>query len=53
MHLQLPDRRPLLLVKFIFVQIVVSLVLVGILARRSKTSAETWAADHQLAVEHR
>jgi hypothetical protein len=41
--------RPLLLVTFIFGQIVVSLVLVGILARRSKASAETWAADRQLA----
>ena len=45
--------RPLLLVTFIFVQIVVSLVLVGILARRSKASAETWPADRQFAVEHR
>src|SRR5262245_2824473 len=41
--------RPLLLVTFIFVQIVVSLVLVGILARRRKASAETWSADRQLA----
>ena len=45
--------RPLLLVTFIFVQIVVSLVLVGVVARRSKTSADRWAADRQLAVEHR
>jgi len=43
--------RPLLLVTFVFVQIVVSLVLVGILARRSKTSGETWPADRQLAVD--
>jgi hypothetical protein len=42
--------RPLLLVTFIFVQIVVSLVLVGILARRkSPTPAEAWPADHQFA----
>jgi len=35
--------RPLLLVTFIFVQIVVSLVLIGILARRhSAASTETW-----------
>jgi hypothetical protein len=46
--------RPLLLVTFIFVQIVVSLVLVGILARRhSNAPAETWPADRPLAVEHR
>jgi hypothetical protein len=45
--------RPLLLVTFIFVQIVVSLVLVGILARRRNPSAETWSAERQLAVEHR
>jgi hypothetical protein len=45
--------RPLLLVTFIFGQIVVSLVLVGVLARRSKTSSETWAADRQLAVQDR
>jgi hypothetical protein len=46
--------RPLLLVTFIFVQIVVSLVLVGTLARHhSETPAETWSADHQLAARHR
>jgi len=45
--------RPLLLVTFIFTQIVVSLVLVGILARHSETSAETWPADRELAAEHR
>ncbi len=45
--------RPLLLVTFIFVQIVVWLVLVGMLARRSKDSAETWASDRQLAVGRR
>ena len=46
--------RPLLLVTFIFVQIVVSLVLVGILARRnSEASPERWPADHQLAAGHR
>lgn len=45
--------RPLLLVTFIFVQIVVSLVLVGILARRRNPSSETWSAERQLAVEHR
>jgi hypothetical protein len=46
--------RPLLLVTSIFAQIVVSLVLVGILSRRySKTHAETWPADRQLAAEHR
>lgn len=53
-----PERylagRPLLLVTFIFVQIVVSLVLVGILARRhSEASTETWAADRQLAAGRR
>jgi len=38
--------RPLLLVTFIFVQIVVSLVLVGIFARRhSEAPAETWRAE--------
>ena len=41
--------RPLRVVTLIFVQIVVSLVLVGILARRSKASTETWPADGQLA----
>ena len=46
--------RPLLLVTFILVQIVVSLVLVGILARRdSEASTERWPADHQLAARHR
>jgi membrane-bound metal-dependent hydrolase YbcI (DUF457 family) len=45
--------RPLLLVTFIFVQIVVSLVLVGILARRRNAAAETWSAERNLAVEHR
>ena len=46
--------RPLLLVTFIFVQIVVSLVLVGILARRHREGVtERWPADHQLAAEHR
>ena len=46
--------RPLLLVTFIFVQIVVSLVLVGILGRRhSEAPAETWPAERQLAAEHR
>jgi hypothetical protein len=45
--------RPLLLVTFIFVQIVVSLVLVGILAHRHREVAtERWPADHQLAAEH-
>lgn len=46
--------RPLLLVTFIFVQIVVSLVLVGILARRDRqASTGTWPADRQLATEPR
>jgi len=46
--------RPLLLVTFIFVQIVVSLVLVGILARRhSAASAERRPAGHQLAALRR
>jgi len=46
--------RPLLLVTFIFVQIVVSLVLVGILARRhSEASPERWEANRQLVTEHR
>ena len=36
---QLLANRPLLLVTFIFVQIVVSLVLVGVLARRAATPA--------------
>jgi hypothetical protein len=46
--------RPVLLVTFIFVQIVVSLVLVGILARRHReASTETWSADQRLASEHR
>jgi len=46
--------RPLLLVTFIFVQIVVSLVLVGILARRDgEASTERWPANHQLAAQHR
>jgi hypothetical protein len=46
--------RPLLLVTFIFVQIVVSLVLVGILARRhAGAPAEKWSAGHQLAARHR
>jgi hypothetical protein len=41
-------------VTFIFVQIVVSLVLVGILARRhSEAFGETWPADRPLAAEHR
>jgi hypothetical protein len=41
------------LVTFIFVQIVLSLVLVGILARRqNKAPAETRSAERQLA-EHR
>jgi len=43
--------HPLLLVTFIFVQIVVSLVLVGILARRhGEASTETWSAGlrHQV-----
>src|SRR5215831_906115 len=42
--------RPLLLVTFIFVQIVVSLVLVGVLARRHhEASTDGWPADHRLA----
>jgi hypothetical protein len=46
--------RPLLLVTFISVQIVISLVLVGILARRhSEAPAKKWSADHQLAAQHR
>jgi hypothetical protein len=47
--------RPLPLVTFIFMQIVVSLVLVGILARRHREApTETWPADRQpLAAEHR
>lgn len=45
--------RPRLLVTFIFVQIVVSLVLVAIVARRSSGSAETWSADRHVAAEHR
>ena len=46
--------RPLLLVTFIFVQIVVTLVLVGSLARRhSEASPERWSADHHLAAQHR
>jgi hypothetical protein len=46
--------RPLLLVTFIFVQIVVSLMLVGILARRHReASPERWPADRQLATERR
>ena len=46
--------RPVLLVTFIFVQIVVSLVLVGLLARRhGGTSAARWAADRELVAEHR
>ncbi len=53
-----PERylagRPLLLVTFIFVQIVVSLVLVGILARRhGEAPEETWPGERQLAAEHR
>jgi len=36
------------------VQIVVSLVLVGILARRHREApAETWPAERQVAAEHR
>jgi hypothetical protein len=46
--------RPLLLVTFIFVQIVVSLMLVGVLARRqSDTSTERWPAGRQPAAQHR
>jgi membrane-bound metal-dependent hydrolase YbcI (DUF457 family) len=46
--------RPLLLVTFIFVQIVVSLVAVGILARRHRgDSPETWPPARPLAIEHR
>jgi hypothetical protein len=45
--------RPLVLVTFIFVQIVVSLVLVGILARRHRVTTGEWSADRQLAAEHR
>ena len=45
--------RPLLLVTFIYEQIVVSLELVGILARRRNASAATWSAERQLAVDHR
>lgn len=46
--------RPLTLVTFIFVQIVVSLVLVGILARRSgQASTATWRADRQPAAKPR
>ena len=46
--------RPLLLVTFIFVQIVVSLVLVGVLARRHhEASTERWPGDHRLAAQHR
>jgi len=47
--------HPLLLVTFIFVQIVVSLLLVGLLARpHRKPSAARWSADHNtLAGEHR
>ncbi|MGH9142750.1 MAG: hypothetical protein ACRD2I_16585 [Vicinamibacterales bacterium] len=46
--------RPLLLVTFIFVQIVVSLVLVGVLARRrSAASTEVPHVDRQLAAQPR
>ena len=46
--------RPLHLVTFILVQIVVSLVLVGILARRRHNEApQRWPAEHNLATEHR
>lgn len=46
--------RPLLLVTFIFVQIVVSLMLVGVLARhQSDTSTERWPAGRQPAAQHR
>jgi hypothetical protein len=46
--------RPLLLVTFILVQIVVSLVFVGVLARRHrKASAVTRQVDGQLAAQHR
>ena len=46
--------HPLLLVTFIFVQIIVSLVLVGILARlRRAASTETSPADRQLATHPR
>lgn len=46
--------RPLLLVTFILVQIVASLVLVGILARRhSPASTESWLADRRLAAKPR
>jgi heme/copper-type cytochrome/quinol oxidase subunit 2 len=45
--------RLLLLVMFILVQIVVSLVLVGVLARHRDASTETWPADRHLAAEHR
>ena len=37
--------RPMLLVTVIFVQIVVTLVLVGVLARRKAGSAATWRAE--------
>jgi hypothetical protein len=45
--------RPLLLVTFIFVHIVVSLVLVGVLARRNTDVPAERPADHQLAAQHR
>jgi hypothetical protein len=46
--------RPLLLVTFILVQIVVSLVLVGVLARRHReASTAPWPVDRQLAAGHR
>ena len=46
--------RPLLLVTFILVQIVVSLVLVGVLARRhSAASSARWPFGRQLAAQHR
>ena len=45
--------RPLLLVTFIFVQIVVSLVLVGILALRHSAASTEMARCRQLAAQHR
>ena len=45
--------HPFLLVTFILLQIVVSLVLVGILARRHTQAATARGAARQLAAEHR
>ena len=46
--------HPFLLVTFILLQIVVSLMLVGILARPPQESfTESWPVDRQLAAEHR